>query len=321
MSRSGSGRGLRRRVISRVRLSKPPHVPSLLPGRGSWAQSVESAPGTAAARRTTDRSRLASPLLGSLPGGVSDPPGNVGGIVNAARRARGMSFGTPPGRSGIRFQLRTSAALGRWPTSPPPYVITPATPPAPSIERLGGEVERARFGPQSLGTQDGCFGLRIHSGSSPPGQSTDAGEDDLLSEFVGCFCVQAGECVAALLAEHVLGAVEAVGGADGGRVMLDPQRAGNNASRRNRLDRSGAEQQARPAPRTSSSTDHRQGERESAMAQPPLLREVIDIKETGLRLMASPRSHQPSDLRGSDGRSQIRRGPLGLETGGRRAQR
>ncbi|MFI7349736.1 hypothetical protein ACIBSR_26240 [Streptomyces sp. NPDC049936] len=36
-----------------------------------------------------------------------------------------------------------------------------------------------------------------------------------MGEFVGCFGEEVGECVAALLTEHVLGAVEAVGGADG----------------------------------------------------------------------------------------------------------
>lgn len=62
--------------------------------------------------------------------------------------------------------------------------------------------------------------MRRHCGFAPSGQSADPDEDNLLGEFLGGFGVQVGEGVAALLAEHVFGAVEAVGGADG-EVLVD----------------------------------------------------------------------------------------------------
>ncbi|MEU5715913.1 hypothetical protein AB0G71_09000 [Streptomyces sp. NPDC020403] len=62
--------------------------------------------------------------------------------------------------------------------------------------------------------------LRCDDCPTPPGQSSESGDGELLGEFVGCFGEEVGELVAALLAEHVFGAVEAVGGADG-EVLAD----------------------------------------------------------------------------------------------------
>ncbi|MDG9695357.1 hypothetical protein QC281_35385 [Streptomyces sp. DH17] len=56
---------------------------------------------------------------------------------------------------------------------------------------------------------------RLGRGSAPSRQAADSDEGDLLGQFFGSFGVQVGEGVAALLAQHGFGAVEAVGGADG----------------------------------------------------------------------------------------------------------
>ncbi|MFF7853014.1 RHS repeat-associated core domain-containing protein [Streptomyces sp. NPDC007904] len=65
---------------------------------------------------------------------------------------------------------------------------------------------------------------RLDRGSAPSRQAADSDEGDLLGQFFGGFGVQAGEGVAALLAQHGFGAVEAVGGAD--REVLVDEGAG-----------------------------------------------------------------------------------------------
>ncbi|MFC8394856.1 hypothetical protein [Streptomyces sp. NPDC057238] len=60
---------------------------------------------------------------------------------------------------------------------------------------------------------------RLDRGSAPSRQAA-SDEGDLLGQFFGGFGVQVGEGVAALLAQHGFGAVEAVGGADG-EVLVD----------------------------------------------------------------------------------------------------